>query len=229
PYTRAFLTALSVGHPTAGPVLDPALPHQLALTQATLPEGFLTLQYGDAGPVLANRAAPPRATTPPAVPAFAPALPAAVPAPARQEPAPREEDPLPGVLAAAHAGRHNEAAAMAAAWEQQALRRHGPHSPEACLWIEVRADLARLAGDHPRAAELWLSAASHRLDRGGPADAEALAALKRAHYCWQHSGDRAASLAPALLALWERVPDSEEAAADVRARLTGEMPPVGSR
>lgn len=234
PYTRAFLTALSLGHPTAGPVLDPALPHQLALAQATLPEGFLALAYGHAGPVLANRAAPPRTAAPPAAPASAPttgavpapaaSVPAAVPAPARQE-----EDPLPGVLAAAHAGRHNEAAAMAAAWEQQALRRHGPHSPEACLWIEVRADLARLAGDHPRAAELWLSAASHRLDRGGPADAEALAALKRAHYCWQHSGDRAAPLAPALLALWERVPDSEEAAADVRARLTGEMPPVGSR
>ncbi|MEU4212340.1 hypothetical protein AB0F13_20465 [Streptomyces sp. NPDC026206] len=222
PYTRSFLTALSVGHPTAGPTLDPALLHQLALAQAGLPEGFVALRSGTAGAVLTNRAAP-RPAAPPA-PAPAPAPPVAAEAPAP----PREEDPLPRILAAAHAGRHNEAAAMAAAWEQQALRRHGPHSPEAGLWIEVRADLARLAGDHPRAAELWMSAASHRLAGGGPADAEALAALKRAHYCWQHSGDRASGLAPALLALWERVPDSGGAAADVRARLQ-EAPPSLSR
>ncbi|GAA3076080.1 hypothetical protein GCM10020000_71800 [Streptomyces olivoverticillatus] len=57
PYTRAFLTALSVGHPTAGPTLDPALLHQLALAQAGLPEGILALQYGGGGSVLANRAA----------------------------------------------------------------------------------------------------------------------------------------------------------------------------
>ncbi|MFI1968756.1 hypothetical protein BLA24_11985 [Streptomyces cinnamoneus] len=219
PYTRAFLTALSVGHPAAGPTLDPVLPHQLALTQATLPEGFLALQYGATGPVLANRAAPGPAAGPPAVTA----PPAAAP-----EPPQPEEDPLPRILAAARAGRHNEAAAMAAAWEQQTLRRHGPHSAEAGLWVEVRADLARLAGDHPRAAELWMSAASHRLARGGPADTEALAALKRAHYCWQHSGDRARRLAPALLALWEQLPDGSEAAADVRTRLE-ETPPTLSR
>ncbi|GHF05086.1 hypothetical protein [Streptomyces morookaense] len=209
PYARAFLTALSVGHPTAGPVLDPVLLHQLALGQAALPDGALSVQYGDAGPVLAN----PAAITP------APRAPEPAPAPAAPVQAPPEEDPLPRILAAAQAGRHNEAAAMAAAWEQQTLRRHGSHSPEAGLWVEVRADLARLAGDHPRAAELWLSAASHRLARGGAADAETVEALKRAHYCWQHSGDRAPHLAPALLALWEQVPDGGEAAADVRARM----------
>ncbi|MEV5506743.1 hypothetical protein [Streptomyces orinoci] len=220
PYTRAFLTALSVGHPTAGPVLDPALLHHLALGQATLPDGLLALQYGTTGPVLAN-------------PAHAPAAPAAAaptPAPRREDaippgaaPAP-QEDPLPRILAAANAGRHNEAAAMAAAWEQQVLRRYGPQSPEAGLWVEVRADLARLAGDHPRAAELWMSAAAARLARGGPTDTEAVAALKRAHYCWQHSGERARPLAGALLALWEQVPDSVQAAADVRARLAAGAP-----
>ncbi|MFI9240477.1 hypothetical protein [Streptomyces sp. NPDC053079] len=229
PYTRSFLTALSVGHPAAGPTLDPAVIHHLALTQASLPEGFLALQSGTGGPVLANRAAPAPAAAPVAPAAPAPPVAAGPPPAAAVPPPPREEeDPLPRILAAAQAGRHNEAGAMAAAWEQQALRRHGPHSPEAGLWIEVRADLARLAGDHPRAAELWMSAASTRLARGGPADAEALAALRRAHYCWQHSGERAPRLAPALLALWEQVPDSVEAAADVRARLQ-EAPPTVSR
>ncbi|MBB4893603.1 hypothetical protein FHS39_002634 [Streptomyces olivoverticillatus] len=216
PYTRAFLTALSVGHPTAGPTLDPALLHQLALAQAGLPEGILALQYGGGGSVLANRAAVAPAPAPEPVPAVADA------------PPPEDRDPLPRILTAAREGRHNEAAAMAAAWEQQALRRHGPHSSEAGLWVEVRADLARLAGDHPRAAELWMSAASHRILRGGPTDGEALAALKRAHYCWQHSGERARLLAPALLALWEQVPGSLDAAADVRARLR-EAPPTAVR
>ncbi|MFI9723048.1 hypothetical protein ACIHFE_25910 [Streptomyces sp. NPDC052396] len=231
PYTRAFLTALSVGHPTAGPVLDPALLHHLALGQATLPEGLLALQYGTAGPVLANPAhAPARPAQTRAAAAQVPAAPAPAGAPAagnadRPEPAPApEDDPLPHILAAANAGRHNEAAAMAAAWEQQVLRRHGPQSPEAGLWVEVRADLARLAGDHPRAAELWMSAAAGRLARGGPTDSEAVAALKRAHYCWQHSGERAGPLAPALLALWEQVPDSMDAAADVRSRLAAGAP-----
>ncbi|QSY52776.1 hypothetical protein [Streptomyces griseocarneus] len=225
PYTRAFLTALTAGHPAAGPTLDPGPLHHLALSQAALPEGTLPLLSGATGPVLANRAAPPAAAPAPAPPA--PRIVAERPAPPAPEPPPQEEatDPLPRILAAAHAGRHNEAAAMAAAWEQQTLRRHGPRSPEAGLWVEVRADLARLAGDHPRAAELWMSAAAHRLEHGGASDAEALAALRRAHYCWQHSGERAHGLAPALLALWERVPDGAEAAAAVRARLQ-EAPPT---
>ncbi|GAA2710658.1 MULTISPECIES: hypothetical protein [Streptomyces] len=228
-YTRSFLAALAAGHPTAGPTLDPGLLHQLALTGGPLPEGALPLQSGATGPLLANRAAP-RPAAP--VEAVIPAAPVeAAPKPAGPEPAAPEPAgpqaaapgpaPLSDILAAAHAGRHNEAAAMAAAWEQLTLRRHGPHSAEAGLWIEVRADLARLAGDHPRAAELWMSAAAQRLDRGGSEDTEALAALKRAHYCWQHSGERGHRLAPALLALWERVPDGAEAAADVRTRLQG--------
>ncbi|WP_171166695.1 hypothetical protein [Streptomyces sp. I05A-00742] len=220
PYTRAFLTALGLGHPTAGPVLDPALLHQHALGQAGLPDGPLVLQHGTTGPVLAN---PAHAAPAPAAPA-----PAAPEEPAQPSAPAREEDALPRILAAANAGRHNEAAAMAAAWEQQVLRRHGPRSAEAGLWIEVRADLARLAGDHPRAAELWMSAAANRLARGGPTDSEAVAALKRAHYCWQQSGERASLLAPALLALWEQVPGSLDAAADVRARL-GEVPRPVSR
>ncbi|MEV4743777.1 hypothetical protein [Streptomyces sp. NPDC049555] len=232
-YTRSFLAALAAGHPTAGPTLDPGLLHQLALTGAPLPEGALPLQSGATGPLLANRAAPPPAAAVAELPADAgvravdlprdhlAASEHVAPEPAEPEAAVPGPAPLPDILAAAHAGRHNEAAAMAAAWEQLTLRRHGPHSAEAGLWIEVRADLARLAGDHPRAAELWMSAAAQRLERGGPEDTEALAALKRAHYCWQHSGERGHRLAPALLALWERVPDGAEAAADVRTRLQG--------
>ncbi|MCF3101171.1 hypothetical protein IPZ58_06200 [Streptomyces roseoverticillatus] len=242
PYTRAFIEALQTGDPHAGPVLDVPTVHRRALLAAGLGPDTMPLQWGTPGPVLANVAAAarphpqPRAAGEPASwrqpeplrpsepapvrlpdPGPAPAAaPVPVPTPA---PGPAQDDLLPGILAAAHAGRHNEAAAMAAAGEQQALRRYGPDSPEAGLWVEVRADLARMAGDHSRAAELWMTAAAARFGRSGPADEEALAALKRAHYCWQHSGDQARRLAPALLALWERVPGGEGAAGHIRAHL----------
>lgn len=170
-------------------------------------------------------AEPVRAPEPPRPAAPVPTAPSPVAA------VPARDDLLPGILAAARAGRHNEAAAMAAAWEQQTLRTYGPDSPEAGLWTEVRADLARLAGDHGRAAGLWMSAARARLARGGPADGEVLAAVKRAHYCWQHSGGQAPGLATDLLALWEQVPGGRDAAEDVRARLRAlrEAPPAAAR
>ncbi|MCQ8768510.1 hypothetical protein [Streptomyces telluris] len=234
PYTRALLEALQTGDRRAGAVLDASALHQRALLGAGLGAETLPLQWGVPGPVLANVAAGTRPHPRPryaAAPAPAPVLPhpapvqrpeppaaPVAPAPAEEQ-APSQDDLLPVILAAAHAGRHNEAAAMAAAGEQQALRRHGPDSPEAGLWVEVRADLARMAGDHARAAELWMAAAGARLGRSGPADEEALAAVKRAHYCWQHSGDGAVRLAPTLLALWERIPGGEGAAEHIRAYL----------
>ncbi|WP_424888462.1 hypothetical protein [Streptomyces sp. XH2] len=255
PYTRALIEALQTGDPHAGPVLDVPTIHRRALLAAGAGPDTVPLQWGTPGPVLANVAAAarphpqpepwaPAEPAPPQQPASlrqpepepepAPVLPpdpgpapAAVPAPV-----PAQDDLLPGILAAAHAGRHNEAAAMAAAGEQQALRHYGPDSPEAGLWVEVRADLARMAGDHSRAAELWMTAAAARFGRSGPVDGEALAALKRAHYCWQHSGDQAHRLAPALLALWERVPGGEGAAGHIRAHLQGaeeNAPPTVAR
>ncbi|MFF7725314.1 hypothetical protein [Streptomyces sp. NPDC008001] len=245
PYTRALLDALQTGDPHAGPVLDVPTLHQRALLAAGAGPGTVPLQWGTPGPVLANVAAAarqrprpepwgtPGQVPPQPAPVAAPAphpdpgpAPASRPAPVAA-PAPAQEDLLPVILAAAHAGRHNEAAAMAAAGEQQALRRHGPDSSEAGLWVEVRADLARMAGDHARAAGLWMTAAGRRLDRSGPADAEALEAVKRAHYCWQHSGGEALGLAPVLLALWERIPGGEEAAGHVRAYLQGADGPEG--
>ncbi|MGK5547510.1 hypothetical protein ACSNOH_22655 [Streptomyces sp. URMC 127] len=241
PYTRALLEALQTGDPHAGPVLDVLTVHQRALHGGGSGPETVPLQWGTPGPVLANAAAaarphPQPETRPEPAPARPPASepaparpwapepapvrpPAPEPAPVAAVPVPAQDDLLPVILAAAHAGRHNEAAAMAAAGEQQALRRFGPDSPEAGLWVEVRADLARMAGDHSRAAELWMTATAARLGRSGPEDGEALAALKRAHYCWQHSGDQVHRLAPALLALWERVPGGEGAAGRIRAHL----------
>ncbi|QES23978.1 hypothetical protein [Streptomyces venezuelae] len=151
-------------------------------------------------------------------PAVAPAP--VVPAPA----AAAAQDPHPAILAAAMAGRHGEAAAVAAAWESEALRRHGPRSAEAVHWTEVRADLARLAGEPARSCELWLAAAESRLALRQPADApDVEAAVDRAHHQWERIDDRtrAGAIGPALVALRERVPGRRPGALDALRRRMG--------
>ncbi|WP_125625625.1 hypothetical protein [Streptomyces sp. WAC 00631] len=141
------------------------------------------------------------------------------------------EDPHPAILAAAHEGRHSEAAAMAAAWEQHALRHHGPDSAEAVHWLEVRADLARLAGDFGRSCELWLSAASARLGAGEPEDGrDVVAAVDRAHHCWEQlgDGDTARSLASRLAALRHRVPGPRPGAVEALERRIETLGAVGA-
>ncbi|MFJ8659957.1 hypothetical protein [Streptomyces sp. NPDC093795] len=136
-------------------------------------------------------------------------------APAPAPVSPQEQDPHPAILAAAMAGRHGEAAAVAAAWEREALRGHGPRSVEAVHWTEVRADLARLAGDPARSCELWLAAAEARLGLRQPTDdPDVEGAVDRAHHQWEQIGDpaRARALGPTLVALRRRVPGRQPGA-----------------
>ncbi|MET9365677.1 hypothetical protein ABZX93_32855 [Streptomyces sp. NPDC006632] len=151
----------------------------------------------------------------PAPPSFPPSVPPAA--------AGAASDPHPAILAAARAGRHGEAASMAAVWESEAMRTHGPSSPQALHWLEVRADLARLAREPARSCELWMACAQARLARGQTTeDADVQAAVDRAHHQWEQLRDaeRARSLAPDLIALRTRVPGRQPGALDaVRRRL----------
>ncbi|MCX2181222.1 hypothetical protein KV205_11865 [Streptomyces sp. SKN60] len=135
------------------------------------------------------------------------------------------EDPHPAILAAAMAGRHGEAAAVAAAWESDALRRYGPRSGEALHWVEVRADLARLAGEPARSCELWIAAAQARLGlRQGPDEPDVEGAVDRAHHQWEQIADpaRARALGPALVELRRTVPGRRAGAlAALQRRLGG--------
>ncbi|WP_275558893.1 hypothetical protein [Streptomyces sp. 5-6(2022)] len=174
-------------------------------------------------------AAGPVAVTPPPMPpgppeSFRPADP--LPAPPSLHPPQPTHAPVPpppgwapvadplasthaAIFEAANAGRHSEAASMAAAWEQEALRTAGPRSDEAIHWLEVRADLSRIAGDPARACELWLAVADARLGNGEPAEhPEVEGAVDRAHHQWQFVADRAraGALAPLLIELRGRVP-----------------------
>ncbi|MER6106375.1 hypothetical protein ABT115_29930 [Streptomyces sp. NPDC001832] len=161
------------------------------------------------------------------------------PAPVPTAPAPisgstevAEEDPLPAIFAAAHAGRHGEAASLAAMWEGWALRTYGAGSVQAIHWLEVRADLARQAGDPARSCELWMAAANARLTRQqAPDDPAVEGAVDRAHHQWQELRDlqRARELGPPLVSLRRHVPGRRSGAVEAvqrRLELLHSMPPV---
>ncbi|GGU12592.1 hypothetical protein [Streptomyces violascens] len=143
--------------------------------------------------------------------------------PPRQSAPPAGADPHPAILAAAAAGRHGEAASMAAMWESEALRAYGPGSLEAIHWLEVRADLARLAGEPARSCEWWMACAQARLARGQTTDdTDVQGAVDRAHHQWEQlrDPDRARSLAPALVTLRRQVPGRQRGALEaVQRRL----------
>ncbi|NLU69808.1 hypothetical protein HCC30_21520 [Streptomyces sp. HNM0574] len=147
------------------------------------------------------------------------------PPPPQSPPEPPEERTVrrTAVFSAADEGRHGEANAMAVTWEQEALRAGGPTSPDAVHWLEVRAELARRAGDSALSCRLWLYAASSRLQSGqDPASPEVSGAVDRAHHCWHQVTEvpAARELGAALVGLRERAPGARPGALeDVRLRM----------
>jgi hypothetical protein len=202
-YMKALATLLRSGHRP-----DPAALHEQALTRAhteARAAGDVVLTPGQPTHHRMRLTPPPFSPVPP---------PAATPAP---------PDPHAALTAAVQDGRHAQADALAAQWEQAALREHGPGSEEALHWMEVRADLAMLAGDAGRSCEAWLTVATARLSAGrSPGDPVVEAAVDRAHHQWGRMRDagRARELGPALAALRERVPGQRAGALDhVREHL----------
>lgn len=113
-------------------------------------------------------------------------------------------DPHAQILSAARAGRHSEAADIVAMCESTDIRLHGTASLEAVHWVEVRADLARLAGDPARSCSLWLAAARTRLALHQELGAkEVVDAVDRAHHQWERVANASImrSLAAELLLL----------------------------
>ncbi|MCX4885993.1 hypothetical protein [Streptomyces sp. NBC_00847] len=130
------------------------------------------------------------------------------PAPVHQQVQAPQQDPRPYIWQTAQAGRHNEAAEMASAWEQHALQRFGPDSPQATQWAEIRADLARIAGRWTFATQLWIAATHTRLAHQAPDSTEVLNGAKSAHYCWTEIKDpaEARDCGPELVNLLRQLP-----------------------
>ncbi|MFI2431422.1 hypothetical protein [Streptomyces sp. NPDC018693] len=142
-----------------------------------------------------------------------------------------ETDPHSAIAAAVQAGRHADADALAARWEQAALASRGPGSDEALHWMEVRADLAMFAGDAERSCRTWLAVAGARLAAGQAADAPPVeAAVDRAHHQWGRIQDasRARELGPALAELRGRVPGRRQGALDHVHRQLRQLQTQGS-
>ncbi|MFD0554352.1 hypothetical protein ACFQ0X_38220 [Streptomyces rectiviolaceus] len=188
-YMKALATVLRSGH-------RPPLPdlHQHVAAQA-LEEGAIDI-------VLCadwNRVPVPAQQQGPATPA----------APPSTAPRTTGSDPHAAITKAVEAGRHGEAAAMAAAWEQEALRTYGSSSPEVVHWMEVRGHLAIFAKEPGRSCEIWLAVVSTRLTAGQAPDApDVEAAADLAHHQWEQvrDPDTVRELGPALVALRRRVP-----------------------
>ncbi|MET9497993.1 hypothetical protein [Streptomyces sp. NPDC006552] len=235
PAATSAQPAPSLPAPTSGG----SVPVPAAATRPAQPAPSLPAPTSGGPASVGSGAAPSPRSTParpaPAVGRAAPAASAAAPgtapaAPARPRPTsaqvPRSRpaaggDPHPALLAAAQAGRHGEASAIAALWESEALRTYGAGSPQAIHWLEVRADLARLAQDPPRSCELWSAVAEARLARGEAGTSEDVeAAVDRAHHQWEQVADpaRARAQAGALRALRRRVPGRRPGALDAIQR-----------
>ncbi|MEU7730938.1 hypothetical protein AB0B78_37925 [Streptomyces sp. NPDC040724] len=212
-YTRQWIDQLRRGPGRPGNVQL----HALAVSAAALPPGTVVLPTARE---LAMRPGPqqehqqpqepqePQHLRQPAHPVPASA-PTAGPDPETGGPVPAPgADPRPYIHALATAGRHAEAAKLAQAWEEYVLQTCGHTSSEATGWVEIRADLARMAGDFPLATRLWMGAGQTRLARQGADAPEVHAAAAGALYCWAQVRDRALALeyGPGLVALLGALP-----------------------
>lgn len=213
-YTRHWIDQLRHS-PTRPPNVQL---HALAAGAAALPPGALVLpsareldmrprspQQQQQQQQLQQHPRPPRpsqAPTPTPTP-----TPTPVPTPALGQ----DRDPRPHIHALATGGRHLEAATLAQAWEQHVLQTHGYTSPEATQWAEIRADLARMAGDFRLATRLWISAGQARLSRQGADAPEVHAAAAGALYCWTQLKDQASAVesGPELLRLLRVLPSAD--------------------
>ncbi|GAU70361.1 hypothetical protein SSP35_18_00890 [Streptomyces sp. NBRC 110611] len=142
---------------------------------------------------------------------------------------PAAAEPHEQIAALSKAGRHREAAELAAAAEQRAVRTYGADTYAAVHWIEVRAFITSVAQDHSEACQLWLQAAEARLDtlQQAPDARDVETAVDGAHHQWMHLRDATAAraLATRLMALRHRVPGRQRGALEslqkTLARLNG--------
>ncbi|MFE6910087.1 hypothetical protein [Streptomyces erythrochromogenes] len=137
---------------------------------------------------------PPHAPAPASMPEPVPVGPATEPAPGPGPEASVAGDPRARLHALAVGGRHEEADVVARAWEREVSERWGRVSPEAVQCAEIRADLARMAGDFVSATRLWMGAGRARLQWQGVDAVEVRDAAAGALYCWTQIRDRTGAL-----------------------------------
>ncbi|WCD98197.1 hypothetical protein PGH47_22030 [Streptomyces sp. HUAS 31] len=215
--TDIVLTAQAPAQAPVPAYIPSPPPSPAPIAQALVPTAQAPVRTAPPAPLPSPE--PARATTAPPTLVLTP-VPGPPPRPAHS---PVPVDPHAAITAAVQSGQHGDADALAALEEHGAMRAHGPASPEALHWSEVRADLAMLAGDPARSCRTWLTVASARLGAGQTPDTPAVeAAVDRAHHQWGEIRDAmlARELGAALAELRSRVPGRRRGAlANVHQRL----------
>lgn len=137
-------------------------------------------------------------------------------------------DPHTLIWSAAREGRLEEAEATIRQFEVRAVQNHGAKSFEATHWIEVRAAVARIAGNHGLAAQLWLVAARFHSSTPGRHLRAARACRDQAFHDWQRTEDSAAlaAMAPELRTLYV---DDHEYRPDIPDAIDGHLVHLGIR
>ncbi|MFF4951341.1 hypothetical protein ACWC2K_19750 [Streptomyces chattanoogensis] len=215
-YAQALAQVLRSGHRPG----DEELHHEV-LRRVDIADGALYLGPKPPAAAAVNVPLPPSKPAPVPIPAPAPppqqarrtVSPAHVPGAAV---APVEADPHERIAAASKAGRHDEAAELAAAAERHAVQTYGTDTFASVHWVEVRAFLATVAQDPGTSCELWLQAAETRLDalQQAPDAHDVETSVDRAHHQWMQLRDASAAraFAPRLVALRRRVPGRQPGA-----------------
>lgn len=186
---------------------------------AVEPEAEQPVQIADAEPVdaAATDAAVTDAAVTDAVPvdeAPADAVPVeAVPTdavPPQAAPAPPDDyrEALGRIARSAEAGEYAKAAGLALALEQTAVAANGAISEPVLMIRQIRAHVARLAGESAQAATLYREVALVMIAAQGTEDPETQRAVTNAEACWRAIADReqALKVAPEILELRAHIP-----------------------
>ncbi len=152
-----------------------------------------------------------------AVPADAVPVDAVPQPPSDPQPQPQPTPPTPPadyrealgrIARSAEAGEHAKAAGLALALEQEAVAASGAISEPVLMIRQIRAHVARLAGEPAHAATLYREVALVMIASQGPDDPETQRAVTNAEACWRAITDReqALKVAPEILELRAHLP-----------------------
>ncbi|WP_369201013.1 hypothetical protein [Streptomyces sp. PU-14G] len=130
-------------------------------------------------------------------------------------------DRLRRISAAGEAGQIEAAASMAMDLESTVVGLYGEAHPHVLQARAVRAHIAALAQDWPRAADLYLHIAEAWMRKAGAPSSQVRRNAANAHVCWTYVSDQreALRIGEAVTLLWSRVPGAGDSLRRAGRRL----------
>lgn len=121
------------------------------------------------------------------------------------------QDRLDRISASGETGHVEAAATMAVDLEKTVVSVYGEEHPYTLHVRAIRAHIAVLALDWPRAADLYLQIAEAWMRTSGAHNSQTRVNATNAHACWRYIQDRreAERVGEAMTLLWSRIPGAE--------------------